>query len=43
MSIKGLSLRYAGCITSLTIPKGTVHIDYNNLEKCKVEVLLSNS
>ena len=38
----GISLRYAGFITSLGILKGTVDINFKNLEKCKIGLLLSD-
>ena len=40
MSIKGIGLRYAKFITSLSIFKATVDINSTNLEKCKIGVLL---
>ena len=33
-------MRYAAFITSLSILKGTVDINKNNLEKCKIGLLL---
>ena len=40
MSIKGISFRHAGFITSRSIFKGAVDINLNNSEKCKIGVLL---
>ena len=42
MSINGISLKYVRFITSLSIFKGTVHINETNLEKCKIGLLLLN-
>ena len=36
MSIKGIRVRYADFLALLNVFKGTVNVNWNSLEKCKI-------
>ena len=40
MSKKGIRVRYAELITFPSAFKGTVHMNYNSIEKCEMRLLL---